>query len=140
MKKYFSNSESSFYVEETVIAYRENGLPLPPDLFEVTEEEYESFMVSPHGMTPHYNIKNKAMEWAAVALPEPDYVDEAEKLKARLMRDAEAIIAPLQRAVKYGIATDEEKALLESWEVYTVLLSRVDTSKAPDIEWPSPPN
>ncbi|NTZ37822.1 tail fiber assembly protein [Enterobacter sp. JMULE2] len=139
MKKYFSNSESSFYVEETVIAYRDNEIPLPPDLFEITEEEYQSFMVSPHGMTPHYNIKNKAMEWAAVALPEPDYVDEAEKLKARLMRDAEAIIAPLQRAVKYAIATESEKQMLEQWEVYTVLLSRVDTSLAPDVEWPPVP-
>lgn len=68
-----------------------------------------------------------------------NYAAEAEKLKARLMRDAEAIIAPLQRAVKHGLATDAEKQLLEEWEVYTVLLSRVDTSKAPDIEWPPVP-
>nr|WP_237730766.1 tail fiber assembly protein [Lelliottia amnigena] len=68
-----------------------------------------------------------------------NYAAEAEKLKARLMRDAEAIIAPLQRAVKHGLATDAEKQLLEEWEVYTVLLSRVDMSKAPDIEWPPVP-
>lgn len=139
MKKYFSNSESSFYVEETVIAYRDNELPLPPDLFEVTEEEYESFMVSPHGMTPHYNIKNRAMEWAEMAMPEPDYVAEANATKSRLMSDAEAAIAPLKRAVKYNMATDAEKASLEQWEVYSVLLSWVDTSLAPDIEWPPVP-
>ncbi|MEP9011515.1 tail fiber assembly protein [Enterobacter kobei] len=68
-----------------------------------------------------------------------NYAVEAEKLKARLMRDAEAIIAPLQRAVKYAIATESEKQLLEQWEVYTVLLSRVDTSLAPDVEWPPVP-
>ncbi|MBL5901717.1 phage tail protein [Lelliottia amnigena] len=68
-----------------------------------------------------------------------NYAAEAEKLKTSLMREAEAIIAPLQRAVKYGMATDAEKALLGQWEVYTVLLSRVDTSLAPDIEWPPVP-
>lgn len=73
-------------------------------------------------------------------LPVPvDNVAVAEKLKARLMREAEVIIAPLQRAVKYGLATDAEKQLLEQWEVYTVLLSRVDTSLAPDVEWPPVP-
>ncbi|AVE96924.1 TPA: tail fiber assembly protein [Escherichia coli] len=33
------------------------------------------------------------------------------------------------------IATEEEKALLAAWKTYRVLLNRVDTSVAPDIEW-----
>ena len=73
-----------------------------------------------------------------VAVP-VDYVAQAEKQKSQLMAAAEAAIAPLKRAVKYGMATDAEKQLLEEWEVYTVLLSRVDTSLAPDIEWPTVP-
>ncbi|MBS4238809.1 hypothetical protein GNP09_17690 [Escherichia coli] len=32
------------------------------------------------------------------------------------------------------IATEEEKALLAAWKTYRVLLNRVDTSVAPDIE------
>ncbi|WP_320734475.1 tail fiber assembly protein [Enterobacter sp. 214E4] len=66
-------------------------------------------------------------------------VAEAEAKKATLMADAEAAIAPLKRAVKCNMATDAEKASLEQWEVYSVLLSRVDTSLAPDIEWPPVP-
>ncbi|ELN2578699.1 tail fiber assembly protein [Enterobacter kobei] len=73
-----------------------------------------------------------------VAVP-VDYVAQAEKQKSQLMSAAEAAIAPLKRAVKYSMATDAEKASLEQWEVYTVLLIRVDTSKAPDIEWPPVP-
>ena len=69
-----------------------------------------------------------------------DHVAEAERKKATLMADAEAAIAPLKRAVKYNMATDAEKASLEQWEVYSVLLSRVDTSKAPDITWPEKPS
>ncbi|MDS1913348.1 MULTISPECIES: tail fiber assembly protein [Enterobacter] len=68
-----------------------------------------------------------------------NHVAEAERKKATLMSDAEAAIAPLKRAVKYNMATDAEKASLEQWEVYSVLLSRVDTSLAPDIEWPVKP-
>lgn len=76
----------------------------------------------------------------AYQLSQEELVAEANATKSRLMSDAEAAIAPLKRAVKYNMATDQEKALLEQWEVYSVLLSRVDTSKAPDITWPEKPS
>ncbi len=73
-------------------------------------------------------------------IPVPvDQAAETEKEKALRLSEAEVAIAPLQRAVKYGIATDEEKLLLEEWEVYTVQLNRVDASQAPDIVWPEKP-
>lgn len=56
--------------------------------------------------------------------------------KAELMSNAEAVIAPLSRAVKYDIATDAEKAALEAWERYTVMLSRVDVDNP---VWPDTP-
>ncbi|EFO4657795.1 tail fiber assembly protein [Escherichia coli] len=34
------------------------------------------------------------------------------------------------------IATEVETSLLEAWKKYRVLLNRVDTSTAPDVEWP----
>ncbi|EHE9227553.1 tail fiber assembly protein [Salmonella enterica] len=57
----------------------------------------------------------------------------AEAEKVRRLAEAEAAIAPLARAVKLKIATDEEIKRLEAWELYSVLVSRVDTSN-PD--WP----
>ncbi|WP_272457482.1 ECs1072 family phage-associated protein [Escherichia coli] len=48
-------------------------------------------------------------------------------------------IALLQDAVDLEIATEEETSLLEAWKKYRVLLNRVDTSTAPDIEWPAIP-
>ena len=45
----------------------------------------------------------------------------------------------LQDAVDLEIATEEERSLLEAWNKYRVLLNRVDTSTAPDIEWPANP-
>ncbi|PSY39661.1 phage tail protein, partial [Escherichia albertii] len=45
----------------------------------------------------------------------------------------------LQDAVDLEIATEEEKSLLAAWKKHRVLLNRVDTSTAPDIEWPAVP-
>ncbi|WP_285613072.1 tail fiber assembly protein, partial [Klebsiella quasipneumoniae] len=59
--------------------------------------------------------------------------------KERQRTKAEDVIAPLARAVKYGMATLDEKTRLEHWEKYSVLLSRVNPDDAPDIEWPVMP-
>ncbi len=63
----------------------------------------------------------------------------AEQKKQALMAEAEGILAPLERAVKLGMATDEEKARLEAWERYSVMLSRVGPQDAPNIAWPDRP-
>ncbi|HAG0390996.1 TPA: tail fiber assembly protein [Salmonella enterica] len=65
-----------------------------------------------------------------------ELVAQAEARKAELLAEAESVIAPLARAVKLGIATDEEQKRLEAWELYSVMVNRVDTS-APD--WPDIP-
>ena len=61
---------------------------------------------------------------------------QAESQKAALLSEAESVIQPLERAVRLNMATDEECARLESWERYSVLVSRVDTANP---EWPQKP-
>ncbi|EDX2438957.1 tail fiber assembly protein [Salmonella enterica subsp. enterica serovar Koenigstuhl] len=61
---------------------------------------------------------------------------QAEAKKVKLLEEAEIVITPLARAVKRGIATDEEQKRLDAWELYSVLVSRVDTS---DPDWPEKP-
>ncbi|ENZ0267865.1 tail fiber assembly protein, partial [Escherichia coli] len=53
---------------------------------------------------------------------------QAELQKAALLSAAESVIQPLERAVRLNMATNEERARLESWERYSVLVSRVDTA------------
>lgn len=60
----------------------------------------------------------------------------AEATKSRLMDSASQVIAPLQDAVDFGEATDEETARLLAWKKYRIKLSRVDVRKP---EWPSTP-
>ncbi|WP_338658680.1 tail fiber assembly protein [Yersinia intermedia] len=64
----------------------------------------------------------------------------AEEKKTQLLNDATVKITPLQDAVDTGMATDEEKEQLITWKTYRVSLNRIDTSKAPDIEWPHAPS
>lgn len=68
-----------------------------------------------------------------------ELIAKAEDKKARLISVANAYISLLERAVRYNMATDDERKELEEWEVYSVLLSRVNTSEISSVEWPNPP-
>lgn len=63
----------------------------------------------------------------------------AESQKQSLLAEAEQVIAMLERKVRLGMATDEDKAKLSEWEIYSVKMSDVYTSTAPDIDWPVKP-
>ncbi|MEQ5724235.1 tail fiber assembly protein [Providencia rettgeri] len=66
-------------------------------------------------------------------------ISQAESKKQSLLAEATKAIAPLQDAVDLNMATDTEIGLLAAWKKYRVLLNRVDTSAAPDIDWPEKP-
>lgn len=77
-----------------------------------------------------------------VDVPPPSHaelVSQAESQKAQIAACAEQSIRPLERAKQLGIATDDELTALTEWERYSVLLMRVDTYLAPNIEWPQKP-
>ncbi|EAW1752099.1 tail fiber assembly protein [Salmonella enterica subsp. enterica] len=74
-------------------------------------------------------VKDEAAEKAA-------QLRQAEETKNRLLQIASEKVAPLQDAVDLDIATDDEKAQLDEWKKYRVLVNRVDTSN-PD--WPAQP-
>ena len=141
MKKYFSNSDSSFYLEDTIQVYEAQGIAVPPDLKKISEQEYESFMVSPDRMTPHYNVNKSCMEWVEIAPPShEEYIYNAQSMKSRLLSLATQAISPLQDAVDLSMATEAEILSLQQWKKYRVLLNRIDTNNAPDILWPDAPS
>ena len=78
--------------------------------------------------------------WVDAPHPSPEEQSaQADAVKSALQREAEVAIKPLERAKSLGIATQQELALLTEWEKYSVYLMRVDTSLAPNIEWPQKP-
>ncbi|MDN0004839.1 tail fiber assembly protein [Providencia stuartii] len=66
-------------------------------------------------------------------------IEQAEQEKSQRLNEANNTISYLQDAVDVGLATEGESAALQEWKKYRVLLNRVDTSLAPDIEWPEKP-
>ncbi|WYC18389.1 tail fiber assembly protein [Yersinia phage vB_YpM_MHG51] len=66
-------------------------------------------------------------------------IADAENKKSALLRTANEKIDYLQDAVDVGLATDAEVNELTEWKKYRVLLSRIDVTNAPDIDWPVRP-
>ena len=66
-------------------------------------------------------------------------IEQAEQEKSQRLNEANNTLTYLQDSVDTGLATDEEAAALQEWKKYRVLLNRIDTSLAPDIEWPEKP-
>ncbi|KMW71164.1 tail assembly protein [Photorhabdus luminescens subsp. luminescens] len=66
-------------------------------------------------------------------------INEAKQKQAELLQQANETLSLLQDSVDLEVATDSEKAALLEWKKYRVLLTRVDVSQAPDVEWPEVP-
>ncbi|MEX6062127.1 tail fiber assembly protein [Providencia hangzhouensis] len=66
-------------------------------------------------------------------------VTQAEQDKAQRLDEANGTIMYLQDAIEVGLGDDDYQANLTAWKTYRVYLNRVDTSTAPDIEWPVKP-
>lgn len=117
-----------------------NGNDIPPDLKPLSEEEHAAlFLGQEQGKYINHTPDGP------VLIEQPGYspgelIAAAESKKAALMQIANAAIAPLQDAADLEIATDTEKEQLLIWKKYRVQLNRVDTSTAPDIEWPEMPS
>lgn len=66
-------------------------------------------------------------------------VEAAEQQKAALLAEAQATISLWQTELQLGIISDEDKASLIAWMNYIKAVQAVDTSAAPDINWPEKP-
>ncbi|GAB7197796.1 MULTISPECIES: tail fiber assembly protein [Dickeya] len=67
-------------------------------------------------------------------------VAAAQQEQAARKTAATARITELGYAADLGMATDAEQTALTAWKTYLVQLSRLDTSAAPDIDWPETPS
>ncbi|NHB97971.1 tail fiber assembly protein [Photorhabdus stackebrandtii] len=79
-------------------------------------------------------------EWVIdEAVLKASQIDQAKQQRIILYQHANETVMLLQYSVDTALASEEEKVLLLEWKKYLVLLSRVDTSLAPDITWPEMP-
>lgn len=63
-------------------------------------------------------------------------IAEAEKQKQLCADEAEKNITILERKVRLSMATEADKNRLTAWEIYSIKVSDIDTSLAPNINWP----
>lgn len=66
-------------------------------------------------------------------------VATAQQKKASLLAEAQSTISLWQTELQLGIISDDDKVSLIAWMKYIQALNAVDTSTAPDIEWPVKP-
>jgi len=139
MAIYFSATTLGFYPKELKSVYGDVNT-WPNDAVKITDAVYAQYQQSPPEGKQIGSDGKGQPTWVDIPQPTPEQMrSQAAYRKQSEMAEAEDVIAPLERAVKRDMATDEEKAQLDAWERYSVLLSRVDTDKAPDIVWPDKP-
>lgn len=67
------------------------------------------------------------------------WVVEANQHRNALLAQADDVTVYWRAELALGIITDEDKASLILWLTYIKQLQAVDTSTAPEINWPTPP-
>nr|WED68568.1 tail fiber assembly protein [Pectobacterium colocasium] len=69
-----------------------------------------------------------------------DLIFKAEVERLRLIENAKAVMSDWMIDLQLGIIDEDEKRSLADWWEYIKLLKTIDTSIAPDIDWPSAPD
>ncbi|QXG55972.1 tail fiber assembly protein [Pantoea jilinensis] len=134
MTKFYSALTNGFYSEEM------NGDTIPEDAIEITDEEWGALLDGQSkGRLISSDKKGRPILKDYPAPTAEQLAVMAASEKAKLLALATIAIDPLQDAADLEIATDKEAASLKAWNTYRVMVNRIDTSKAPNIEWPKAP-
>ena len=133
----YSAEKNAFYPLSMLEDYAAVGA-WPDDGIDVDEAVFQAYTGQP---PEKQRGSSKGLPcWVDIPPPTAEQLRaSAERRKASLMASAAKAMAPLQDAVKLGIATEEEAALLRRWEIYRVQLYRINPQDAPEIDWPVAP-
>ncbi|MDK1929354.1 MULTISPECIES: tail fiber assembly protein [Enterobacteriaceae] len=132
--KYFSKITNGFYSEEI------NGEAMPSDVVQISDKQWIDLLEGQIlGKVISADHTGNPVLTNPPPLSQPELAEVAEQQRNILRTEADAEIAWRQDAVDAGIATDKEASELSEWKKYRVLLMRVDTTKAPYINWPVKP-
>lgn len=132
----YSAINNAFYANSLKDSYSE----WPEDATEVADKVFIQFNQAP----PEGKIRvanNKGLPaWASLPpLSQEESIEQAKAKIDTLMSVAEERIRPLQYAQGLGMETEDESSQLKEWQIFSIMLNRIDPSTAPDIEWPVMP-
>lgn len=133
----FSPSLNAFYQPAWEQDYVAVG-DWPDDLIEVDESVFVEFTSPKEGHVR--TVVDGLPAWVeAPPLTNEEQVNIAENTKQQLLYAAKQKITGWQTDLLLGDISDEDREKLIIWRDYIRKLEAIDTSKAPDIEWPTPP-
>jgi len=136
---YYSKNTKLFYPVALRLDY-EAAHTLPDDCIEVDASIFNEFTgCPPDGKILSFDNNEMPMWHDAPPLSHEQNIAVLTNKKNQLMVVANATIAPLQDAIDFNIATEDETQRLNDWRLYRVLLNRIDTSLVSDITWPEIP-
>ena len=134
MTHFYDKKTQSFYIDDI-------NNEIPDDCVEITAKQHDKlhnainsgciiFDDLTYSEPPPSGFhKWDGEKWVLDENAENDFkIKQNIALRDKLINDANAKITLLQRAIKYNVATDNEKNLLEQLELFTVNVSRIDTS------------
>ncbi|EON5866621.1 tail fiber assembly protein [Escherichia coli] len=134
MKTFYSPSLNGFLLEATAEEY-DGG-----DLIEVSQDVYNQFIAGSE--TQIMVAGNRGPVWQDAPVPtQEELTQAAEYERQRRINDANHFMNSKQWPGKAAIGRlkGDELAQYILWLDYLDALELVDTSSAPDIEWPTPP-
>ena len=135
----FSASENMFYSKLDKPSCERAGT-WPEDAVDVDDDVFLVFSATPP-IGKHRGVVNGMPAWVDIPPPTAsELIAAAAREKVSLRQASDSEIEWRQDAIDAGIATAVETEALAEWKKYRVLLMRVDTSKAPNIVWPTPPD
>lgn len=134
-KIYFSQDPVGFYIEGVSA--------IPSNAIEVSADIYNEFagVAWPDGKVLGADDSGYPT-WIDAPPPSHDeLIAQAEAEKQRLIDETNVWINGQQWPSKLALGrlSEDEKAQFNEWLDYLDAVSAVDTSTAPDIEWPTPP-
>lgn len=141
MEKYlYSAIDNAFYPYSLEDEYKAAG-SWPEDGIDVEDSVFQQFTAEAPKGKVRVAGDDKLPTWGDVpALTHDELVAQAKETKAQLISAAKLTISIWQSELLLGDISDEDKASLTAWIAYIKAVQAVDTSKAPDIKWPTLPN
>lgn len=137
----WSAKNNAFFYSDDLPLYERAGWDLS-DCIDVEESIFEEFKESPQGKVR--GVDSDGMPCWMDEPPPPPLSHEEEVAiaagnKHQLLQSATTKISFWQTQLNLGMISDADKAKLIEWMHYITALQAVDTSTAPDIQWPPEP-
>ncbi|HHO9698853.1 tail fiber assembly protein [Citrobacter braakii] len=116
----------------------------PKDAVDINLDVFEEFAITPVGDKRRVAGEDGLPSWEDIPPPtaaeiKAKAIAEAEQKKSQLLAEASDVTKGWQTDLMLGIISDDDKETFIIWRKYIQALDSIDTSFAPEIEWPTMP-